>query len=85
VGEKMILLNELTSEVINICPIYGLILNSDGTVTVDFDPAATPSEQTAANNLVATYSGNITSDIGYSPFAPETINSIYQVNWAIML
>ena len=80
----MILLNELTSDVLNICPIYGLILNSDGTITVDFDPSATPSEQLAANNLVATYSGNITSDIGYSPFAPGTITSILLASGSVI-
>jgi hypothetical protein len=80
----MILLNDLTSEVLNICPIYGLILNSDGTVTVDFDPSASPSQQTDANNLVATYSGNVTSDIGYSPFGPETITSTLISSGAII-
>lgn len=80
----MILLNDLTSEVLNICPIYGLILNSDGTVTVDFDPSASPSQQTAANNLVATYSGNVTSDIGYSPIGPNTIIPIQITSGAII-
>jgi hypothetical protein len=59
----MILLSDLTKEILAVCPIYGLTLNDDGSVFVDYDPSALPAQIASADNLLATNSGQIVQTI----------------------
>jgi hypothetical protein len=69
----MILLSDLSKEILAVCPIYGLSLNDDGSVYVEYDPAALPAQVADAENLLATNSGQIGFDF---PQGPVTSGSI---------
>jgi len=69
----MILLSDLSKEILAVCPIYGLSLNDDGSVYVEYDPAALPAQVADAENLLATNSGQIGFEYPQGPITSGSI------------
>jgi len=69
----MILLSDLTKEILAVCPIYGLSLNDDGSVSVEYDPSALPGQVAAAETLLSNNSGQIGFEFPQGPFTSGSI------------
>jgi hypothetical protein len=69
----MILLSDLTKEILAVCPIYGLSLNDDGSVSVEYDPSALPIQLANAETILQNNSGQIGFDYPQGPITSGSV------------